>query len=71
MSSVWAKRQLEKAGIEYVALDNGFFSCSDPEKLQKICDRLGTWSREQFLVAMAASIAIAIDPSGYERRICV
>lgn len=31
----WAKRQLEKAGIGYEALDNGFRSCEDPEALQK------------------------------------
>jgi hypothetical protein len=37
----WAKRQLEKAGIPYAALDNGFRSCADPGRLQKICDRLG------------------------------
>jgi hypothetical protein len=37
----WAKRQLEKAGIAYQALDNGFRSCSDPAALQRICDRLG------------------------------
>lgn len=37
----WAKRQLEKAGIGYEALDNGFRSCEQPAALQKICDRLG------------------------------
>lgn len=37
----WAKRQLEKKGIAYEALDNGFLSCSQPQKLQEICDRLG------------------------------
>ena len=37
----WAKRQLEKNGIAYEALDNGFLSCADPEKLQEICDALG------------------------------
>jgi hypothetical protein len=37
----WAKRQLEKAGIAYEALDNGFRSCADPQALQRICDRLG------------------------------
>jgi hypothetical protein len=37
----WAKRQLEKAGIAYQALDSGFRSCSDPATLQRICDRLG------------------------------
>ena len=26
----WAKRQLEKAGIDYQALDNGFRSCANP-----------------------------------------
>lgn len=38
----WAKRQLEKAGIAYEALDNGFRSCADPVALQRICDRLGS-----------------------------
>jgi hypothetical protein len=37
----WAKRQLDKRHISYEALDNGFLSCSEPEKLQKICDALG------------------------------
>jgi hypothetical protein len=36
----WAKRQLEKNGIKFEALDNGFLSCDDPEKLQQICDSL-------------------------------
>ena len=37
----WAKRQLEKQGIAYQPLDNGFLSCAAPEKLQQICDSLG------------------------------
>jgi hypothetical protein len=37
----WAKRQLEKKGIAYEALDNGFLSCAKPEQLQQICDSLG------------------------------
>jgi len=37
----WAKRQLEKKGIGYEALDNGFLSCVEPQKLQQICDSLG------------------------------
>ncbi len=44
----WAKRQLEKAGIEYQALDNGFRSCADPIALQRICDRLGPGPVENF-----------------------
>jgi hypothetical protein len=37
----WAKRQMDKRGIAYEALDNGFLSCSEPGKLQEICDALG------------------------------
>jgi hypothetical protein len=44
----WAKRQLEKAGIAYEALDNGFRSCADPHGLQKICDRLGSGAVKSF-----------------------
>jgi hypothetical protein len=36
----WAKRQATKAGIGFEALDNGFASCGDPLRLQRICDRL-------------------------------
>jgi hypothetical protein len=38
----WAKRQLEREGIAYEALDNGFRSCADPDALQRICNRLGS-----------------------------
>lgn len=44
----WAKRQLEKAGIQYEALDNGFRSCDDPVALQNICDRLGSGAVKSF-----------------------
>jgi hypothetical protein len=44
----WAKRQLEKAGIGYEALDNGFRSCEDPKALQRICDRLGPGAVKAF-----------------------
>ena len=44
----WAKRQLEKAKIGYEALDNGFRSCADPERLQNICDRLGPAAVQSF-----------------------
>lgn len=36
----YAKRQLERAGIEYQALDNGVLSCENPKRLQAICDGL-------------------------------
>jgi hypothetical protein len=37
----WAKCQAAKAGIDFCPLDNGFASCSEPARLQRICDRLG------------------------------
>jgi hypothetical protein len=36
----YAKRQLEKAGIAYEALDNGILSCEEPARLQQILDGL-------------------------------
>jgi hypothetical protein len=44
----WAKRQLEKEGIDYEPLDNGFLSCEQPETLQHICNQLGPEQIEQF-----------------------
>jgi hypothetical protein len=44
----WAKRQLDRAGIGYQALDNGFRSCDDPAALQRICDRLGSAAVRRF-----------------------
>src|ERR1017187_4058177 len=37
----WAKHQAHRAGLDFRALSNGFASCSDPVRLQTICDRLG------------------------------
>src|SRR6266542_3890051 len=37
----WAKRQAAKAGIGFVALDNGFAAVDDPAAVQAICDQLG------------------------------
>jgi hypothetical protein len=36
----YVKRQLERRGIGYEALDNGVLSCADPATLQQICDGL-------------------------------
>jgi hypothetical protein len=37
----WAKRQAEKTGIGFTALDNGFATVDDPAALQAICDQRG------------------------------
>jgi hypothetical protein len=44
----WAKRQCERAGIGYAALDNGFRSCTDPRALRRICDRCGAGAVKSF-----------------------
>jgi DNA-binding PadR family transcriptional regulator len=36
----YVKRQLDRRGIRYEALDNGILSCDDPAAAQRICDEL-------------------------------
>ena len=38
----YAKRQLAHQGIAYQALDNGFLSCAEPERLQRLFDGLSS-----------------------------
>jgi hypothetical protein len=44
----WAKRQATAAGLTFTELANGFASCSDPARLQAICDRLGAEQIQAF-----------------------
>jgi len=44
----WAKRQLDKAGVQYESLDNGFRSCADPALLQRVCDQLNSGAVHSF-----------------------
>ena len=45
----WTKRQATRAGIGFQALDNGFATCDDPRRLQKLCHRLGPGHIERLL----------------------
>ncbi len=36
----YAKAQMDRLGIAFEALDNGFFSCQDQKRLQRVCDGL-------------------------------
>lgn len=45
----WAKRQATKAGIGFDPLDNGFAACADPDRLQRICDRLDDKKIDRFV----------------------
>lgn len=45
----WAKRQLERRGISFVPLDNGFRAVGDPAALEAVCRALGPREIEAFL----------------------
>lgn len=45
----YVKRQREKEGIAYQALDNGILSCADPRRLQALCDGLSSTKSEALL----------------------
>jgi hypothetical protein len=66
----WAKRQLEQRGIRYEALDNGFLSCTEPAKLQEICDRLGPEHIERVFRKWLGRIPLPLRPedrrAGYD-----
>ena len=70
----WAKRQLEKRGIGYQALDNGFLSCAEPQKLQQICDGQGrTTSRAvpQMAETDSAAAAACDRAAGYDWNLSI
>jgi hypothetical protein len=66
----WAKRQLDKRHIAYEALDNGFLSCAEPAKLQKICDALGPEEIERVFRKWLRRIPLPLRPedrhAGYD-----
>jgi hypothetical protein len=66
----WAKRQLAKKKIAYEALDNGFLSCADPQKLQEICDSLGPEQIEGVFQKWLKRIPLPLRPedrtAGYD-----
>jgi hypothetical protein len=45
----YAKRQLEREGIAFQALDNGVLSCENPKRLQEICDDLSAAKIDRLL----------------------
>ncbi len=44
----WVKQQLRRERIPFQALDNGFLSCRQPERLQRICEALGPEAVQRF-----------------------
>jgi hypothetical protein len=71
----WAKRQLAKEGITFEALDNGFRSCTDPARLQAICDALGPAQIQAFFAKWLARLPLPLTAhdrqAGYDYRLSV
>ena len=65
----WAKRQATQAGIEFTALSNGFATCTDPARLQAMCDRLGPADIQAFadhwLERLPLPLTVADQAAGY------
>jgi hypothetical protein len=62
----WVKRQLEHARMDYEALDNGFLSCAEPEKLQRICDSLGPEDIDRVFRKWLKRIPLPLRPQDRE-----
>jgi len=62
----WAKRQLQKQGTAFEALDNGFRSCADPPKLQATCDRLGPEDIDRLLRKWLDRLPLPLSPKDRE-----
>jgi hypothetical protein len=71
----WAKRQAQKEGLWFEALDNGFASCSDPQRLQQICDSLGAEQITEFVNRWLAVLPLPLTQAdcvaGYHYRLSV
>src|SRR5215207_8644981 len=70
----WAKRQAEKAGLAFEALDNGFRATEDAAALAAICDRLGPREIRRFFRRWQARLPSPFDAAdrrrGYRHVLC-
>lgn len=71
----WVKQQLRKAGIAFEALDNGFLSCEQPERLQALADQLGPEQIQAFfdkwIERLPMPLTAADRQAGYRHRLSV
>ena len=71
----YAKRQLEREGIAYQALDNGVLSCEDPKRLQEICDGLSATKIDRLLRKWLRQLPHPFPPkdrrAGYRYQISI
>lgn len=69
----WVKQRLRAQHVPFESLDNGFLTCADPARLQKICDHLGPAHLQHFFDRWSHSVPWPLLPSdrraGYEHRL--
>jgi hypothetical protein len=63
----WAKRQALAEDLAFTELANGFSTCSDPARLQAICDRLGPEQIQAFFDRWMKVIPTPLGPPDQER----
>jgi len=56
----WAKRQLQRRRLRFIALDNGFLSCATPATLQTTCDRLSDADIAAFFTRWQARLPLPL-----------
>ncbi len=69
----WAKRQLQKEGIAFEALDNGFLSCADSKRLAAISSSLGKEQIQAFFEKWTEILPLTEEDraAGYRHRVTV
>jgi hypothetical protein len=63
----WAKRQADKAGLAFEALDNGFRSVDDADALAAICNRLGARDIQRFFRRWESRLPSPFDAADRRR----
>jgi hypothetical protein len=71
----WAKQQLRRTRIRFESLDNGFSSCSDPKRLQAVCDQLGPSHVQSFFDRWSERLPWPVTPAdrsaGFNHRLAI
>jgi hypothetical protein len=71
----WVKQQLRRARIRFESLDNGFLSCSAPDRLQDICDHLGPADVQNFFDRWSQRVpwplTLADRSAGFDHRLAI
>jgi len=71
----WAKQQLRKEGIQFEALNNGFLTCANPERLKIICRQLDVQKIQALFDRWVEQLPWPISPqqraAGYAHQLSI